>query len=350
MGLPNIVVEFIEKANTAIARSERGIVCLVVNDATKNTTVTTYRSITDIITEDWTAENLQVIKDAFHDGPTKVHIVRLGADAELSTVSATLDALKINWLALINENQSQVVEYIKARNAKKGAVKTKAVVHGAAADDIHIVNFNNSAVTRKGADATTAGHLYLGRIAGLLAALPLNKTATYYTFDDLDSVAEVKDADAAIDNGEFILINDYGTVRVARAVNSATTEKNGALKKITIIEGMDLIQEDIMTTFKEQYVGQYKNTPDNQALFIASVNTYFRTMAGEEVLNPAYNNLAEINVEKHRAALVKAGKTEALDWDDQAVKNNPYSSYIFVKGNVQFSDGIEDLDFEIYLN
>ena len=350
MGLPNIVVEFTTKANTAITRSERGIVCLVVNDATKTDTLYTYRSITEVVAEDWTTDNLQAIKDAFHDGPTRVYVVRLAEDGTFADAEATLDALKINWLAFIGEGQDAVAEYVKTRNAKKGAAPVKAVVTGVAADDIHVVNFSNTAVKRTSADADTAAYLYLGRIAGLLAALSLEKTATYYIFDDLQSVTDVEDADTAVESGQFVLFNDYGTVRVARAVNSATKVDKEDMKKIAIVEGMDLMREDIMTTFKEQYVGQYKNNADNQAVFVAAVNGYFRTLGMNGVLNPDHANLAEIDVEAHRAALVAAGNVEALDWDDAVVKNNPHRSYVYVKANVQFSDGIEDLDFTIYMN
>lgn len=350
MGLPNIVVEFKTKANTAIVRSERGIVCLVVNDATKTDTLYTYRSITEVVTEDWTADNLQAIKDAFHDGPTRVHVVRIQEEGTFEDAAATLDSLKINWLAYIGEEQDAVAEYVKTRNAQKGAVPIKAVVSGVAAEDIHAVNFSNTAVKRTGADADTAAYLYLGRIAGLLAALSLEKTATYYIFDDLQSVTDVEDADTAIEAGQFILFNEYGTVRVARAVNSATKVEKEDMKKIAIVEGMDLMREDIMATFKEQYVGQYKNTADNQAVFIAAVNGYFRALGMSGVLDPNYANLAEIDAETQRAELVKSGITGAIEWDDATVKNNPHRSYVYVKANVRFSDGIEDLEFKIYMN
>lgn len=350
MGLPNIVVDFVTKANSAITRSERGIVALVVKDATKEETLYAYRAAADISAEDWSAETLQAIKDAFHDGPTRVFVIRLTEEGTFADAKATLDSLKINWLAYIGEEQDAVAEYVKERNMKKGAVPIKAAVSSVAAEDIHIVNFGNTSVKRIGAETETTAHMYLGRIAGLLAALSLEKTATYYIFDDLESVADVEDADKAIDAGQFILFNDYGTVRAARAVNSATKVEKEDLKKIAIVEGMDLMREDIMTTFKEQYVGQYKNTADNQAVFVGAVNGYFRTLGMNGVLNPDYDNLAEIDVEAQRTALIAGGNAEAADWEDAAVKNTPYRSYVYVKANVQFSDGIEDLDFTIYMN
>lgn len=349
MGLPNILVEFLTKAKTAIKRSERGIVCLVLSDETKTDRMTVYKSLPEVVPEDWSAENLQIIKETLLDGPNKVMVVRLGAEESFTDIKSVLDSVKINWLAHISADQTAAVEYVKMRNLLGGSAATKIVTYNQAADDIHIVNLVNPKVTRNDG-VEIDSYKYLGRLAGAFAALPLNRSATYYVFDDLKSVKEPEDVNVAIDAGGFVLINDYGTVKAARAVNSATKVEKEDLKKITIVEGMDLMKEDIIETFKDQYVGKYKNNLDNQMVFIAAVNTYFRQLAMDEVLNPDYANLAEIDVEKQREALANAGTTEALDWDDDTVKKNPFGSYVFAKANVQLSDAIEDLEFDIYLN
>lgn len=347
MGRPNIIVNFLTAAKTAITRSERGIVALVVTDTTKTVTLTTYKSITEVKSTDWTAENYQIIKETFLDGVTCVHVVRA---TDFEDAIPTLDSLKINWLAHISSTQTDVVDYVETRNAGGTSAKIKAVVYFATApDNDHIVNFVNTKVKRT--DGTEAdGYKYLGRIAGMLAALPLNKSATYYTFSDLDSVTDVEKIDDDVEAGKFVLFNDYGKVRCARAVNSATTVTKEDLKKITIIEGMDLVREDIIETFKNDYVGKYKNTLDNQTVFIAAVNTYMKQLASEGVLSPDYDNKAEIDIETQRAALIAAGVKGAEDFDDTEVKNHPYSSYVYVLANVLFTDAIEDLQFNCYMN
>lgn len=350
MGLPNITVEFLTKAQTAIARSERGIVCLVVDDTTKETAVAEYSALSEVLSADYTAENYAAIKDTFIDGPTKVYVVRIPDSKAFTDIETTLDTLKFNWIAYIGQTQTAVPTYVKTRNAKPAAAPVKAVVYNQPADDPHVVNFANTKVKRKEDAAEIDSYKYLGRIAGMLAALPLDRSATYYVFDDLDSVVDVADADDAVDDGEFVLFNDYGTVRVARAVNSATTVDNEDLKKITIVEGMDLTKEDIIATFKERYLGQYKNTVENQTVFMAAVNTYFRQLENEDVLSSDFDNLAEIDVEAQRQAWVSAGKIEAMDWDVETVKKNPFKTYVYLQANVRFSDAIEDLQFNIYMN
>lgn len=352
MGKPTITLEFLNKANTAISRSEKGIVAIVLTDATKQTKLATYKRTEEVVEGDWTAENYTLILDALKDGANKVHVVRLASTETFSANAVPiLDTLKINWLCFVSQTQTDVPTYIKARNAKGNSCLTKAVVYNASSpDDTHIVNFANTKVRKKGASAELDGWKFMPRLCGMLAALPMDRSCTYYVFDDLESVTDVTNVDDAVDAGKFVLFNDFGTVKVARGVNSSTTAEREDMKKITIIEGMDLMREDIIETFKNRYVGKYKNSQDNQMVFISAVNGYFRALAYEEVLNPDSDNLADIDVESQRAAWVKAGKTEALDWSDKTVKANPFRSTVFVKANVMFIDAIEDLEFKVYLN
>lgn len=347
MGLPNIVVNFIDKANTAVIRSARGIVCVVLSDATKETTLHEYKSATEITTTDWSETNTALLKSVFTGGTSKLYAVRSSA---IDDVKETLDSLKFNWICQLSTTQTDLVAYVKTRNEANSSLRVKAIVSGVAApDDDHIVNLKNEKITLTDGTELT-GNQYLPRLAGLLAGLSMDRSVTYYELTDLASVDDVTKPDEVIDNGFFVLVNDYGSVKVARGVNSATTTTNDDFKKIAIIEAMDMIREDIMESFKNYYLGKYKNSLDNQSLFVASINTYFRTLSLEDILNPDYDNLAEIDTESQRNAIVASGKTEALDWDDQTVKNNPYKSYLFLKANIQVLDAIEDLTFNICVN
>ncbi len=347
MGLPNIVVNFIDKANTAVTRSARGIVCVVLTDATTETVLHEYKTAAEITTTDWTEENTALLKSVFDGGTSKLYAVRSGS---INDVKETLDSLKFNWICQLNATQTDLVAYVKTRNEANSSLRVKAIVSGVATpDDDHIVNLKNEKITLTDGTELT-GNQYLPRLAGLLAGLSMDRSVTYYELTDLASVDDVTKPDEAIDDGFFVLINDYGSVKVARGVNSATTTTNDDFKKIAIIEAMDMIREDIMESFKNYYLGKYKNSLDNQSLFVASINTYFRTLSLEDILNPDYDNLAEIDVESQRNAIVASGKTEALDWDDQTVKNNPFKSYLYLKANIQVLDAIEDLTFNICVN
>ena len=350
MGLPNVVVEFVTKANTAVLRSARGVVCVILTDATKSTVLHEYKTAAEITKDDWTVENTALLQSALDAGANKLYAVRLGAEESIDDVKATLDALKFNWVCHLNSTQTDLIAYVSARNATNTSLRVKAVVSGASTpDDMHVVNLKNTnAVKTDGTELT--GNKYLPRLAGLFAGLGMDRSATYYELTDLKSVDDVENIDTIIDAGSLVLINDYGSVKIARAVNSATTAALDDFKKITIVEAMDMIREDIMETFKNYYLGKYKNSLDNQSIFVAAVNNYFRQLAAEGVLNPDYQNLAEIDVEAQRKAIVAGGKTEAMDWDDLTIKKNPYKSYVFVKANIQILDAIEDLTFNICMN
>jgi len=264
-----------------------------------------------------------------------------------------LDTIKYNWLCFVDnttDEQQAVATYIKSKNANSKNFKYKAVVFDAATtDDMHLVNFTNTTVTPVDSSAIS-GYLYLPRICGLLAGLPFTRSATYYVLTDLESAVEPADVDDAIDDGEFVLFNDDGEVRVARAVNRLVTLTRGVaadMKKITIVEAMDLILEDISVEFKNNYVGKYKNNYDNQALFISAINSYFRGLAAEDILDNAFTNEATVDIEAQRDAWLATGETEAETWDDAKVKSMTFGSNVYLGGSIKILDAIEDLTFNI---
>ena len=72
----------------------------------------------------------------------------------------------------------------------------------------------------------------------------------------LESITESTTPDADIDGGKFILINDGEKVKVGRGVNSLVTisgDKTEDMKKIKIIDSIDLIRDDIKTSFEKLY-------------------------------------------------------------------------------------------------
>ena len=156
--------------------------------------------------------------------------------------------------------------------------------------------------------------------------------------------------DDAIDDGNLVLWIDEDKVKVGRGVNTLTTitaTDTADMKKIIIVESMNIILEDIYSTFKDFYIGKYKNSYDNQCLFISAVNSYFRQLAREEILDPEYDNCSYVDVEAQREAWLAIGKTAAADWTEAEVKKMTFKSYIYLAGQVKILDAIEDLHFVI---
>ena len=64
MGLPEILIEFKTKAQTAVTRSQNGIVAVILEDSTKvgdENLSYTYNYEADIVKSDWTTTNLDYL-------------------------------------------------------------------------------------------------------------------------------------------------------------------------------------------------------------------------------------------------------------------------------------------------
>ncbi|MBB6214962.1 hypothetical protein HNQ80_001047 [Anaerosolibacter carboniphilus] len=354
IGLPKIEIVFKQKAVSAVQRSAKGIVVLILKDDTGSFDLKEYKAISEIVAEDWTASNLKYINDAFLGTSAKV----IAVSVPTTTTDLIADAVgklankKFNWICAPGGSateQQALTTWVKGQNTNNGKTYKALVFNATVTDDMHIVNFTNTNVKPKGADEIT-GDKYLARLAGIFAGLPMTMSATYYVLQDLESVTEPEDVEAAINDGELVLINDEEEVKIARAVNSLvtlTTDRTEDMKKIIIVESMDMILEDIRSTFKEFYVGKYKNNYDNQVLFISAINSYFKTLAGEDILDINYSNKAFVDIETQRNAWLSIGKVEAETWDELTVKNNTFRSNVYLGGNIKILDAMEDLKFNI---
>lgn len=220
MGLPEIYISFETAAVSAVKRSSRGVMALAVTDATKGGAASAvYRSLSEVDESKFTKENYRVLSLCFQAAPSKVAVLRIGSD-EADTFTA-LDTLDFDYLAAPGLTQAKVISYIKAERAKG---------RGVTADN------------------------YVARIAGLLAATPLTRSATYAKLSEVVSCGAQSDADAAIDAGKLILVPNGEGYCLGRAVNSlttVTTAHGAAFRKIKIVDGVDLIRADITRTFRK---------------------------------------------------------------------------------------------------
>jgi len=358
MGQPSIDITFIQKAVTAITRSERGVACVVVYDDTQPTAgYYTYKYATDVPSDRYTAENRAAIARCWLCAVNKVIVVNVPTEAEFSAVTAILETIKYNYVCVVNDSvQQELVSYLVSKNANSHGKKYIGVVTGVTtADSKYIINVKNASVHDVDTDADVPMVQYLPRLTSVLANLPMNRSITYYELEDIDNVdlsfINVETTiDSVVDAGNLVLWMDEDKVKVGRGVNTLTTvtaTDTADMKKIIIVEAMNLILEDIYTTFKDYYIGKYKNSYDNQCLFISAVNTYFRALAREEILDPEYDNHSYVDVEAQREAWLAIGKTAAADWTEAQVKKMTFKSYIYLAGQVKILDAIEDLKFVI---
>lgn len=360
VGLPNIDIVFKQKAVTAVLRSERGILAILVADEKQTEGVKrfTYKRGADVSDKDYSAENYTAIKRAFDVAVNKVHVFRYASTVELKDVFKEVEKVRINYICTnVKANQQELANYARQYNNDNQGHKIVCVVANVeTADSKYIINLKGTGGTLKDDKAVTAED-YVIRIASTLCNLPMNRSLTYYVFSDLktwdDSYIDSENPIGAwITKGYLTLINDDDEVKCGRAVNSLvtfTSTDTEDMSNIIIVESMNLILEDIYTTFKDYYVGKYKNTLSNQRLFISSVNSYFRTLQGEEILDDAYDNHAGIDIETQRNAWTGIGKTEAEDWTDLKVQQMSFRTNVYLAGDVKITNCMEDLHFEIAL-
>ncbi|NLW92371.1 MAG: phage tail sheath protein [Syntrophomonadaceae bacterium] len=354
MGLPEILINFKTSGLTAIERSSRGIVALILKDSTDVTfDVKEYTSIDEIVEADYTAANYDYILKTFLGIPSRVIVYRIASDAANYTAAlAALANKKWNYLAIPGIETADVATISTWIKGKRDTDhKTfKAVLPSSVSDHEGIINFTGTGIVVGATTYTTAQ--YCARIAGILAGLALDRSATYYELSEVDDITETATPDTDIDAGKLILVKKTGgTVRIGRAVNSLTTTtatKGAAFKKIKIIEGVDMVRDDIHDTFDESYVGKVINSYDNKILFLAAVNAYFTELERIDVLDPSMDNKAEIDTEAQRTYLQAAG-VDVTKLSDQQVKEYNTGSKVFALATAKFLDAMEDLTFTIYM-
>ena len=339
MGLPKILIEFKTLAETLITRSERGIVAVILKDNSNASLTHTYGSESEITKSHYTAANLNLLSLAFLGTPAKVIVERVGTDGRIDEALERLKNKKWSYLAvpgIADEELDTVVNFIKEQRSTYHK-SFKAILPNVAADNEGIINFATDNIKAGGKTYTTAE--FSMRIAGILAGLPLNRSATYYTLPEVESIQESETSDTDVDNGKLILINDGTKIKIARGVNSLTTTtetKGDDFKKIKIVEAVDMIRDDIRTTFEDDFVGKVENSYDNKIIFIAAINKYFTDLASSGVLYSQFENKAEIDIESTRAWLSQ--KKDVSAWDDEAIKTANTDTYVFVKANIQIQE------------
>lgn len=350
-GLPQILIEFKGKGMSAIARSQKGTVALLVKDKTgTDQKVFQYNNSMDVVAKDYTTENFDLIKKTFLGNPKKVIVVRLANDAANYAAALTiLSDYAFDYLAvptIAGGDVADVANWVKSQrdNHKKSY---KAVLPNYVADYEGIINFTTENIVV--GDTTYSTAAYTGRIAGLLAGLPLSQSATYVVLPEVENMTSKADQDAAVIAGELILINDGTNIKIARGVNSLTTisgDKTQSWKKIKIVEGMDMIRKDVQTTYAKNYVGKVANTYDNKMLFLSAVGVYMKQLEKDYVLDPAYENGLTLDLEAHKDCATADG-VQAESLSEKELREYNTGATVYAAGKIKFLDAMEDLKFSI---
>ena len=357
--MPSVLVAFKEKGITAIKRSERGIVLLILEDDTtkvKKLQDTLY-TVDDIPEEisDANKEQIELSMEGYQVAPKKVVTYYINppakdAEQDYTGVLKSIENVRFDYLVIPNISESKTTEiatWIKQMRTVKD-ICVKAVLPNCPADDYGVINFTNSVIKTKTKSYTTAQ--YCSRVAGIIAGTPLTISCTYAPAPELIEVeSQTKDEmDARVGKGEFFFFNDGEKIKVARGVNSYVTTMQGKgedFQKIKMVDIMDMIHDDIKTTGHDSYIGKYANSYDNRCLLITAINGYFDGLELDGLLERGQNN-AYVNIAATKVWLESNGlytRDELAAMKDIDIKYANIHDNVFVGADLSILDAIENI-------
>lgn len=354
---PKIEVIFRQLAASLLERSERGYAILIIRDDTEGETYKLYNQLAEIEAdaEAYTEANLQYLRDVYAvKTPYRTAVVRIAADGKMADATPIIEKnIATGWVTVAGGTADDMTALRSWIGSMSKANKTyKAVLHGLNAPDLmRAVNFTNETVTFADKRETCPGIEYLPTLAGILAACNVERGCTNLKCTNLTAAAPVDDEEKAVQDGQFILTNATDGVYVLLGINSMTTTNGSTqtedMKYIETVEAMDLILDDIRTTWKTEYMGKYKNLLDNQMLLISAIKGYFRDLGTENILDPNYDNTAAVDTDAQRAAWLASDKSEAADWTDAKVREMSFKRDVYLAGDIKILGAMSNLTFNI---
>ena len=163
-----------------------------------------------------------------------------------------------------------------------------------------------------------------------------------------------EDIDSCINNGELCLFDeqDGNGVKIARACNSLhtfTTDVGQDFRFIKIIEAIDLIQDDIRDTFKEEYVGKVINDYNHKMLFVSAIGVYFRGLKGNVLdASDTAQNWVDIDEPAQKDyAILHGDKVE--DMTVQQIREYNTGTNVYLAGRITPVNAMEDLKIEFVM-
>ena len=351
LGLPNFNFIFQSKGVSAIERSARGIVAVILKDDTEGEEQNVYNKVDDVDFTQWTEDNYNYLKLIYEGAPSKVIAMRVATNVEsYNAVLKKLKDLKWNYLCIPGikaADTTMIGAWIKQyRNDEKKTFKV--ILPHYAGDHEGIINFTTENITSSVTGKKHTAAEYCVRIAGILAGLSLSRSSTFYVLNDVSSAEVPDDPNERIDAGELILTFDGSQYKIGRGVNSLTSftaTKTEDFRKIKIVEGMDLYMDDIRDTFEKYYVGKVINDYDNKQMFVGAVNDYLKKMEGS-VLDETGDNFVEVDLEANREYLKRQG-IDTEEMTDTQIREANTGSYLFLTGACRFLDAMEDLTLKM---
>ena len=355
MGMPIEKIELQALAENASARSVRGIVMLILDD--KVTGVHKYARKRNV-KETYSAENMAIISKCFIKYNVRNMKVVCYDSTNTETIQTALDKIdgvKFNYLACPTATEEAdkklIGDFIKEQR-KQNNILVHAIINAYAGDDEGIINFPHNSVTVD--KETLTGVQYCVDVACMCATSAINKSMTNKQAQGVTEVSEIADEDKAIEDGQLILTydNDLEYFVFARGVNSKTTIGEGEkeqLKKIRIVEILDMIRDDTKLEWKSNYKGKKENTFDERQNLCTKYNLYLNTLSRKKYLNNAveYKSYCEQNIEAMKNYLEDERGIDVSELEDNEILTHDFGEHVFLKMHIYPIDVMEDIELII---
>ena len=352
-GLPSITITFSEAAAAVSRRAGQGVVAMILDDATEGVQGAHQIAAAADIPAALGEDNKAYIRRALTGNvnrPAKVIAYVKSADDTVASALEKMAAYDFDWLVggpeLSAADAAAIKTWIISQRADYDKIY-KAVLPGIAADDESIVNLAADGIVTD--DGTLTAASFCSRIAGLIAGTPLSQSITNAVLSEVADVARMSRADlnSAVDAGKLVLVHDGVKVKVGRGVTSLTTltGKSAQLKKIKLIETLDLIKRDLRILTQDSYVGKLANSYDNKIVLLGAYLAYLKELEAEGVLQAGTSTM-EIDVDAQRAYLKDRGGNVA-DMTDAEIRTADTDEHVFVRGSIRMLDAIEDVAIDM---
>lgn len=375
LGMPSVVVKFVEAGIEAIQRSQRGIVGLILEDTkvaiTKLGQKTDEREAlknpfavytVDDIPSELSEKNKDYILKAlkgYNKPPLKIVVYMMetvqggGADKFQDPLKVMLTE-RFDYLAIPTIETAQL-EYLGTwvKTARENKFKKiKVVLPNHPGDYEGVVNFANTKVVT--ADKEYKPAEYTARIAGLIAGTNMTQSATYAPLNEvIDCDRYTQDEmNQMVNEGKFFIWFDGEKFKMSRAVNSLVTTSQGKLEgfqTMKIVDIMDMMYDDIKKTAEDSYIGKYTNDYENKCLLISAIMGYFKQLENERLLQKGYSK-CEIDTEAVRTYQLAHGlytKEELAKMSEDEIKQLDTKKIVFLKAKVRPLDAMEDIQLPI---
>ena len=350
IGTPKITFVIQQAAEAVVARLKKGVVALILKDTAPAPGLYTVCSEEDIpsgMTETNKVYIKQALIGARGSRPRRVILSVIGAEGDVVTGAKALATCDADYIAGPPDMATLDAGKLKTwlTEARKGYFIGKLVESGTAANDMAVINF--TAKNIKVGENTYTGAGYCARIAGILASTALSASATHVPLPEVESVDAVADPDGAIEKGELILVHDGLKAKLSRAVNSMTTAPEGVpenLRKIKLVEGLDLIRSYSMRLIEDQYIGQMPNNYDTKLLIVSTLQSFLLRLETEGVLSPG-SSRAAIDLDAQTAYLQDVG-VDVSSMTEAEILAADTGSVVFLTLGGLMQDSMEDFHVE----